>query len=50
MLSILGEISAFLLVRKKYWLMPVIVAMVLFGALLVMTQGTAVSTFIYALF
>ena len=50
MLSILGEFTAFLKVRKKYWLMPIVIMVVLFGALLVMTQGTAVSTFIYALF
>lgn len=50
MLSTLGEVIAFLRVRKKYWLMPVIVMIVLIGTLFVATQSTAVSTFIYALF
>jgi hypothetical protein len=49
-MSFLAELWAFLRVRKKYWLMPVIVMMVLFGGLLVLAQGSAVAPFIYALF
>ena len=50
MLSMLVEVMAFAKARKKLWLLPIIVMMVLVGALLVVTQSTAVSTFIYALF
>jgi hypothetical protein len=49
-MSFLAELWTFLRVRKKYWLMPVIVMMVLFGGLLVLAQGSAVAPFIYALF
>jgi hypothetical protein len=49
-MSFLAELWAFLRVRKKFWLMPVIVMMVLFGGLLVLAQGSAVAPFIYALF
>lgn len=44
------EFLAFLLVRKKYWLLPVFVAVLIFGGLLILTQGTAVAPFIYTLF
>ncbi len=44
------EFWAFLRARKKFWLAPVIVMMVLFGGLLVLTQGSALAPFIYALF
>jgi hypothetical protein len=37
-------------VRKKYWLLPVMLMMVLFGGLVVLTQGTAVAPFIYTVF
>jgi hypothetical protein len=50
MLSILSEFATFLRVRKKYWLLPVIIVVVLFGALIVLTQGTAIAPFIYTLF
>jgi len=43
------EFTAFLRVRKKYWLLPAILMMLLFG-LLVLAQGTAVAPFIYTLF
>ena len=36
--------------RKKFWLLPVIVVLVLFGGLLVLTQGSAIAPFIYTLF
>jgi hypothetical protein len=40
----------FLLARKKYWLIPVVLLMVVFGGLLVMSQGSAVAPFIYTIF
>jgi hypothetical protein len=46
----LGELWEFLRVRKKFWLAPVVLAMLLFGALLVFAQGSAVAPFIYTLF
>ncbi len=50
MLSILSEFFAFARQRKKYWLLPVILTLVLLGALLAFTQGSAVAPFIYTLF
>ena len=49
-LSILGELWAFMRVRKKWWLGPIVVVMLLLSILLVMAQGSAVAPFIYALF
>ena len=49
-MSFLQEIWRFLRVRKKYWLLPILVMMVLLGALIVMTQGSAIAPFIYTLF
>ncbi len=50
MLGFIEEFWAFLRVRKKLWLAPLMITMALFGALLVATQGSAVAPFIYALF
>ena len=50
MLSFLREFSSFLRVRKKYWLAPIFVMMVIFGGLIVLTKGSAVAPFIYTLF
>lgn len=47
---IIKELWAFLRVRKKFWLLPIIVAMAAIGGLLVLVQGTAVAPFIYTLF
>jgi hypothetical protein len=44
------EFLRFLSVRKKYWLLPIILVTVLFGGLVVLTQGSAVAPFIYTLF
>jgi hypothetical protein len=44
------EFLRFLSVRKKYWLLPIILVAVLFGGLIVLTQGSAVAPFIYTLF
>jgi hypothetical protein len=49
-LSILGSFSKFLMERKKFWLLPIVVVLVLLGLLLVATQGSAVAPFIYTLF
>ncbi len=48
--SFLKEFWAFIRVRKKYWLLPIMVVMVLLGGLVVLTQGSAVAPFIYTLF
>ena len=48
--SLPGEIWAFLRERKKWWLGPIILVLVLFGGLLVLAQGSAVAPFIYTLF
>ena len=50
MLAFLREFIAFLKVRKKYWLIPIFTMMLLLGALLVLTKGSAVAPFIYTLF
>ncbi len=50
MLSFVRELWAFMRIRKKYWLLPVVVMMTLFGGLIVLTQGSAVAPFIYTLF
>jgi len=50
MLSFLHEFWSFLRVRKKYWLIPIFVMMVIFGGLIVLTKGSAVAPFIYTLF
>jgi len=44
------EILAFMFARKKFWLWPVIVVLVLLGGLLVLSQGSAVAPFIYTIF
>jgi hypothetical protein len=49
-MSRLGEIAGFLKTRKKWWLTPVIVVLVLLSLVLVLTQGSALAPFIYAIF
>ena len=49
-ISILFEFWEFLKERKKWWLAPIIIFLVLFGTLIVLTEGTAIAPFIYALF
>jgi hypothetical protein len=48
--SFLSEFWTFLRVRKKFWLLPILIVMVVFGGLIVLTQGSAVTPFIYTLF
>jgi hypothetical protein len=50
MASLVGEFWQFLKVRKKWWLLPIILVMVLVGALLVFAQGSALAPFIYTIF
>jgi hypothetical protein len=50
MLELLKDLWAFMKVRKKFWLAPIIIIMLLLGALIVLTQGSAVAPFIYTLF
>ena len=44
------ELWAFMRERKKFWLLPIVTVLLLFGALIVLTQGSAVAPFIYTLF
>ena len=50
MLDFIKEFLEFLKVRKKYWLLPIIIVLALFGVLIVLSQGSAVAPFIYTLF
>ncbi len=50
MLELLKDLWAFMKERKKFWLAPIIVVMLLLGTLLVLTQGSVVAPFIYTLF
>jgi hypothetical protein len=49
-LSILREFWEFLRVRKKWWLTPIIIVLLLLGSLIIFTQSSALSPFIYTLF
>jgi hypothetical protein len=50
MISFLKEFLEFLKVRKKYWLLPILIVLVLFGVLIILGQGSAVAPFIYTIF
>jgi len=50
MIDFLKEMWAFMRARKKFWLLPIIVLLLLLGGLLVLAQGSAVAPFIYTLF
>lgn len=50
MMSFLKELWGFLRVRKKLWLAPIIIVMVLLGGLLILAQGSVIAPFIYTLF
>lgn len=50
MSAFLAELWAFMRERKKFWLMPIIMVLLLFGTLLALTEGSAVAPFIYTLF
>lgn len=49
-MEFLKEFFMFLKVRKKFWLLPIIIILLLFGGLIVLTQGSAVAPFIYTIF
>jgi hypothetical protein len=49
-MDIFKDMWGFLKERKKFWLLPIIVILLLFGALIVLTSGTALAPFIYTLF
>ena len=50
MISFIKEFIEFLTQRKKYWLLPIIIVLFLFGALIVLSQGSAIAPFIYTIF
>ena len=49
-MDFLKEFWEFLKVRKKYWLLPILLVLELFGGLIVLSQGSAVAPFIYTIF
>lgn len=49
-LGIIGELWAFMRIRKKWWLAPILLTLALLGLLVVFTQGSAIAPFIYTLF
>jgi hypothetical protein len=49
-MEFLKELWHFMRVRKKYWLLPLLLVMAVFGGLVLLTQGSAVAPFIYTLF
>ena len=50
MISFLRELWNYMRVRRKYWLLPIMISMALLGALIVLSQGSAIAPFIYTLF
>lgn len=50
MWELLGDLWQFMRVRKKFWLAPIVIIMVLLGGLIVLAQGSAIAPFIYTLF
>ncbi|MGB0909715.1 MAG: DUF5989 family protein [Nitrospirales bacterium] len=50
MLEFFGELWAFMRERKKFWLAPILIMLLLLGGLIVLTEGSAVAPFIYTLF
>jgi hypothetical protein len=49
-MSVLTELWQFLRARKKYWLAPIVLMLLVFGGLIILVQGSAVAPFIYTLF
>jgi hypothetical protein len=50
MMDFLAELWRFMRARKKFWLLPILIMMVVFGGLVVLTKGSAIAPFIYTLF
>ena len=49
-MSFIKELWTFMRIRRKFWLLPIMLMMALFGGLIVLSQGSAVAPFIYTLF
>jgi len=49
-MDFIKEFWEFLKIRKKYWLLPIIIVLIIFGGLIVLSQGSAVAPFIYTIF
>jgi hypothetical protein len=49
-MSFIKEFCEFIKVRKKYWLLPIIIILVFFGGLIILSQGSAIAPFIYTIF
>ncbi len=49
-MEFLKEFWEFLIIRKKYWLLPIIIVLVLFGGLIILSQGSVIAPFIYTIF
>ena len=49
-MNFIKELCEFIIIRKKYWLLPVIIALLLFGGLIVLTQGSSLAPLIYTIF
>jgi hypothetical protein len=49
-MNFIKELWSFILVRKKFWLLPILIMLALFGGLIVISQGSAAAPFIYAIF
>jgi len=50
MLSIMRELAIFLLQRRKFWLLPIVLMMALLGGLMLLTEGSVISPFVYSIF
>ena len=50
MIELIGDLWSFMRVRKKFWLAPLVIVMLLLGGLLILAQGSAIAPFIYTLF
>tara|TARA_B100001093_G_C26323079_1_gene798532 strand:- start:415 stop:564 length:150 start_codon:yes stop_codon:yes gene_type:complete len=49
-MDFLNEFLRFLMARKKYWLLPIMILLALFGGIIVLSQGSAIAPFIYTIF
>ena len=49
-MSFIKEFWEFIKIRKKYWLLPIMISLAIFGGLIILTQGSAVAPFIYTIF
>jgi len=49
-MSFLKEFLEFLKERKKYWLLPIIIVLIIFGGIIILSQGSAIAPFIYTIF